>query len=307
MTQTRKRWPCGVCQSNVPDGGIKCDACQKWHHADCVDGIDSEDLAYLKRKKLKMHWYCRLCDSSVTEILSNFEKFKKFNIEVKKMKDEMDKKYSEMAKRLEKMEKDKTQTANNINQRIEQQIENLAAQNLNQVDLEEQKNIENRKTNLILFGVPESVEEELADRLESDFLKVNDILAQKTEITRNEIQDIFRIGKKNDRHRPLLIKLCDEEAKTRVLRASKDLQVIVNHEVKPVFVNVDRTPKQREKFKELRAELKKRTDDGETGLIIRGYNIVKHQLFHAKRAARTRNIWAANCQKHEETTTEEPK
>ena len=240
-----------------------------------------------------------MCDETVVELLSNFEKFKKVNMEVKKMKDEMDSKVTDMMKRLDKIEKDKEKSTSNINQQIEQRIENIAANVNNQIDLEEEKEIEKRKNNVIFFGVPESNEKELGDRLEADYLKVSEVLDGKAIVAREDIRDIFRVGKKgeSDTNRPLLLKFREEDKKMEVLRASKDLSIIVNNEIKSVYANIDRTPKQREEFNRLRAELKKRTDKGEQGLIIRGNKIVTHQFFHAQRAARTRTIWATNCNK----------
>ena len=32
-------WPCGVCESNVSDDGLKCVECEKWCHVDCSDVV----------------------------------------------------------------------------------------------------------------------------------------------------------------------------------------------------------------------------------------------------------------------------
>ena len=300
-------WPCGVCESSVPDGGIKCDACQKWHHVDCIDGVDKDDIAYMKKKLLKLHWYCRVCDNTVTELLSNFEKFKKLNMEVKKMKDDIDKKYSDMVKRMDRLEKEKVNTKSNINQLIEKRVEDIAANVNTQIDLEEEREIEKRKCNLIFYGVPESEETIPVDRMEADYQKVNEILTEKTEVTREDIRDIFRVGKKSDNgtKRPLMLKFHDEERKMEVLRVCKNLSIIDNNEIKTVFVNIDRTPKQREEFNKLRAEVKERTAKGEKGLIIRGNKIVVHEFFHAQRAARTKNIWANHCKNYQNSSNRE--
>ena len=295
---TKPKWPCGLCESNVPTDGIQCDACSKWFHGDCAE-FSAEEIAFMKKFQKKFKWYCRYCDKDVKDILSNFEKFKKMTIELKNIQKDMNGKLDKVLKRLDKMEEQNTPAK--LNQKINQNIEKITASSVKQVDLDEQQNRENRKKNLIFFGIPETSDSGLEDRMENDFCNIAECLEGKTDIKRNEIKDMFRLGKKPENNetgtvkvRPLLVKFHEEE-KLRVLKVSNDLELQVNHEIKTVFVSHDLTAKQREEVKTLRAELKRRKDGGENNLIIRGNKIVEYQFFHSNRAERSRTIWATHC------------
>ena len=283
---------CGGCDTHV-DNGVQCDACRKWHHVACTHNLEQEDYDYVKRRGGRVKWFCVVCDPTVKDILSNIERFKKMNLELKATREAIESKFKDLEKRLNKVE-----NSNSVEQeKITKKIENIAAKTVssNQVDFEEQQNIEKRKKNIIFFGIPETADDSIEVRLESDFAKVNEALDQNAVIKREEIDDIFRLGERNStsgKHRPLLLKCQSEEVKMRVLKASNDLQLIIGNEVKPVFASNDMTRKQRDEYNKLRVELKRRKDNGENGIVIRGNKIVKLQFFLEKRANRTRNVWA---------------
>ena len=175
----------------------------------CCPELNNEDYEFIKRRGKVFNWFCRLCKTTVADVLTNIEKFKKVNQELKATKDELDKKFLDLQKRMEKIE-----GSNSVSQeKIEKKIETIAAKNVNvqQVDLAEQQNIEKRRKNLIFFGIPESQNEDIETRLENDFNTINAALDQKTVIEREEITDLFRLGKKSEKPRPLILKFQDEE------------------------------------------------------------------------------------------------
>ena len=78
---------------------------------------------------------------------------------------------------------------------------------------------------------------------------------------------------KNEK-RPLLIQCESENKKWEMLRASKNLKYVQEHESFPIFAAPDRTEKEREERKMLVTQLKQRRDNGEENLIIRRNRIV---------------------------------
>ena len=79
---------------------------------------------------------------------------------------------------------------------------------------------------------------------------------------------VVRLGKRiPDRHRLLKVTLDSVSRKIQVLRNAKKLRNTQNW--KEIFITPDMTPREREKNKELREELKRRRELGEERLVIR--------------------------------------
>ena len=90
-------------------------------------------------------------------------------------------------------------------------------------------------------------------------------------LTEIEVKTAIRIGKKSeDKPRPLIITLNSEREqvlrRARLIRRYKDWQ--------NVFIDPDRTPLEQEEFRDLRAEFKKRREDGEN-IIMRDGKILR--------------------------------
>ena len=78
-----KKKTCNTCDTNIKrqEQFLDCNSCKQSHHAPCTD-LPDDEYSVNASKKSSQKWYCRLNDPAVTEILSNFEKFKKLNAEV---------------------------------------------------------------------------------------------------------------------------------------------------------------------------------------------------------------------------------
>ena len=278
---------CGFCDAGFKkqnDPGVKCDACKRWYHFRCTNATETT-LAALKEvdtnKLTGFRWFCQLCDGTVSEILSNLQKYKKVDLEIKKIRARMSKCETE-GKNSDKLIK-RVEKAELINHTVV-------------VDLEEQKNIEWRKKNIIFFGVPEVDSEDIEEELNLEFKMVQHALTGKETIAHEEVVDILRLGKKLESNatkpRPLLFKMDTEENKQRILKATGDLSIKANNEKIPIYASNDPTKKQRDELNELKAQLKKIKEKGEENIGIRGNKIVKLHFFRERRENRTRNIWA---------------
>ena len=248
--------------------------------------------------------YCSYCDGTVSDILSNFQKHKKVETEIKKYKNDIECKLKELDKRIAGCETGKI-TAEKLTKRVETAEQKLV-NNPTVSELEEKQEIEARKKNLIFFGIPEVEADTIEERLELEYECVETALSGKADIEYDEVADFFRLGKRepdSDRTRPLLMKFNDEDSKLRVLKASRDLKIKINSEVHKIHVSNDLTPKQREEFKKLKDKLKARQERGEQDLIIRGNKIVKREFFLEQQRKRTRTIWATIRQKKNTAAT----
>ena len=313
---------CNGCDEPFKDGDswIQCAACTKWLHRKCTDLNDLQfdamvDTSKQQKQKNSLKFFCELCDGTVTDILSNFQKYKKMENELKKVRVEIDSKIEEFNSRLMKCEASQNQTVT-LAERVKKKSKLTKTTPTVEIrNLEEEREIERRKCNLIIYGVPEPTSAELEDKLEEEYAYICEAYKKTVSFERGHIKDMFRLGKKQqEKDRPLLIKFHDEDSKMEVLKASGDLKLKINHEVIKVYAANDMTQKQRSEFKKLKQELKTRKDNGEEDIGIRGNKVVKLQLFRKRQANRTRIIWASNIKKRETskqgtelTEQEEPK
>ena len=318
-SKTQKSGPnCSSCDHpfDKKDGWIQCSACLEYLHSRCSGlsrlalEVMDEEAKKPKTKKNKLRYTCEVCDETVTDLLTNFQKFKKMNNtlsemtnEFKQIRHDLDNKIENLNKRMTKCE-EATQKSAGLSARVKKTEEKV--ENSGVADLEEMREIEKRKNNLIFFGVPENDNEELEDIIEEEFSDIQKILENKAQFDWEDITDMFRLGKKPEteaeKPRPLLIKFQDEDVRGKILKVSGDLKLMVNNEVVPIYVSMDKTPKQREDYKKLRAELKRRKEKETKNLVIRGNKIVELEFFQERRARSTKNI-LANIRKKK---TEQP-
>ena len=97
------------------------------------------------------------------------------------------------------------------------------------------------------------------------------------------LENPVRLGKiqmgKEARPRLLRVKLQKAEQVDSIMKNVGKMRDTVNAGVndpkKRIYINRDRTPKERDQFRKLQGDLKKRQQEGETDLMIRGDKIVK--------------------------------
>ena len=115
---------CGSCDANFKktEAYIDCNACKKRYHGGCTKLTQAEYDVMGKKSNLK--WFCIFCETDVNELLSNFEKFKKVNAEILKIKNDIDSQMEEVNKRLSSLESIKQPT--NIQGTIEKEIAKIS-------------------------------------------------------------------------------------------------------------------------------------------------------------------------------------
>lgn len=275
-----KKSPCGFCDENVKanEDGICCNACMKWYHKPCTKLDDTIFNALIKSKN-EIHWFCALCKTDVKNILSNVDKFKKFNNELEKIRkevfDRIDtafEKINEIEKRLNDPKIPEASTEN-----VKEVVANILKETDFTTNQEEIAMKEERKNNLIFFNIPESQSPSTNQRMIDDFNVLKQVYRGKVDLEESEIKKIYRIGKQTEGiNRPLVIKFMSFDTKMEFLSNSKDVKFndAARNVVLKISVCPDRTIKERQKHKELVHILKQRRANGEVNLIIRNEKIV---------------------------------
>ena len=158
--------------------------------------------------------------------------------------------------------------------------------------LDEQKEeeilIKKKEDNLIIYGMPESDATDKKEEMLEDYRRIKQVYSDKVEIEQNDLKHITRIGiKENDKTRPIQITLSSQNKRKQILTNNMYLKLLDNDISTNIYVSTDRTKKQREADKELRAQLKRRKDQGEENLKIRNNKITFREH------ARDTTTWAS--------------
>ena len=128
--------------------------------------------------------------------------------------------------------------------------------------LNEEKEKEKRRLNIIVHNVPESSSEESLTRKNEDTEFVSKLCESQFN-AKVSIVKAYRLGKKGAKPRLLKISLSSVSEKATVLKNCTQLR---NRSTPPpyqnIFISPDLTPKEQKRSKELRSELKERNKNG---------------------------------------------
>jgi hypothetical protein len=106
---------------------------------------------------------------------------------------------------------------------------------------------EDRKKNIIMFGIEENESENLEDEVSKVLLEINQ---------KPLLRQVVRLGQPTGKCRPVRVSLEGSDAVHNILKDSTQLKSSSRY--KKVFINPDRTPEQRIKHNELVNEMKKK-------------------------------------------------
>jgi len=158
-------------------------------------------------------------------------------------------------------------------------------------ELEEEKDVESRKANIILYRVPEDRTDNVATRNDKDKAYVKDLLDSVFDIKcqPGDIVKMYRLGRwtgDGSVPRPLLVGFSQVEMKSSVMGALRQLKE-ADDRFKNVSISNDLTPKQRDEIKKMLADAKKEhaenssEDEGNFRFLVVGHG-------HRKRVIKVR-------------------
>ena len=119
----------------------------------------------------------------------------------------------------------------------------------------------------MIFNLRESEQGEAVERYKEDEENVRSLFSEEIGVDEIQIEKTIRLGKKNERNRPLLVKLKDEEGKREILQKASRLRQSTRFP--KVYISKDMTEAERENDKKLRQELREKRGDGKARFIIR--------------------------------------
>jgi len=122
----------------------------------------------------------------------------------------------------------------------------------------EEKDLENRKRNIIIYRVPEKKNENLSERKESDAVFVKDLLdcVFDMKLEEGDIDRIYRLGRwSEDKTRPLLVAFQNCDKKEQIMSNLRNLKNTVE-KFRGIGISPDLHPKERDEIKQLIQEAK---------------------------------------------------
>jgi len=131
--------------------------------------------------------------------------------------------------------------------------------------LDEDKDIEGRRNNIVIYRIPEKLTDALEARKESDSTFVEDLLDSVFQIraSGSDIRKMFRLGRPvegSDAPRPLLVSFAKFEDKEHVMSNLRKLKQ-ADERFRGISMSHDLTPRQRNEVKLLLATAKKEHEE----------------------------------------------
>ena len=168
--------------------------------------------------------------------------------------------------RMDKLEERKPElTERDLDERIEMKVNEA---------LEEMQEREKRRMNVVFVNVPESEADTPEERKKEDLEKIATIVRTVSDVTKDDMTDPTRLGAKvigkDKRPRMLRMTVRNEETKKKLLTNARKIEGKGRDRV---YINQDRTPKEREIFRKLREELMEKRKENHD-LVIRDNKIV---------------------------------
>jgi hypothetical protein len=122
-----------------------------------------------------------------------------------------------------------------------------------------------RRSNLILFGVPEEGEEGEGSEIVQDVIN---------RLVDSEVayEVLGRVGRQGDKSRPMRVKVENSLHRRRILTSAKKLKGIDRKE--NIYIAPDLTRQQQEEDRKLRQKVKLRRTRGEVGVRISGGEVI---------------------------------
>ena len=235
---------------------MQCEACFTRFHLSTCCNIDTAKYEALEKNDLLSvtRWFCKKCDKGVMQFASEL-------LDIKE--------------RLTALE-----NRTDVKAIVKEVVQD---------HLKEEAEIEKRKLNVIVQGLPEpalEVEDQDGEtrpttgeeRKNADVTKLISIGSVNPDmsISVDDIDTLFRIGAIRDdgKPRPMCVKLRSPETRRRLISQARLLRNSTTEWHKRVFLNPDLTLEQRNRDRAAREELKRRRQNGEENLTIRNFEVV---------------------------------
>ena len=250
-------WYCQGCDESIDledFDSIECAICKEWCHKRCSN-LDREEFRVAQKGNSLLLYQCMKCRKSKK---SPDEEPSRMEVKI----DKMFEMFSVFTKKMMKMEENSEELHQRVD-RVEAKIESEVDKKVREI-FEDEKEKERRRPNAILVNVPESsnpdIEQREVDDKEAVLKVLEEVMDEK--VAPSEIENPIRLGErkigKDSKPRVMKITIANELFRKKLFGKTKNFNAREGDPKKKIYVNPDRTPKEREAYNKLKAELKER-------------------------------------------------
>lgn len=251
---------CGKCNRIVREDAkaVCCEYCAFWFHVKC-EGISDEVYKFLNGGGDQVHWFCKGCNNKALDVMKLVQGLKERN-------DELEAKLEEVSNQVNEIALVKGSFADKIREISREEVHEAREKELRECNVV----ISNvKEPDLGAAGDPDQAS--LADGRTVDQL-IHGVLGA-SDVNIVSTTRVPKFKRQGDTYnRKLVVKLGSVNQKHKILRIAKRLRD--KEDWQGVYINPDLTVKERKKDYELRSELKRRREGGETNLILSRGRIV---------------------------------
>lgn len=237
------------------DDTVECTVCGRGFHQQC-SGCGKSVFNAIVRKEAGVMWSCRWCSQNASGL---FDMLKNMSAQYTALETKVDKGFADLEERVRKLEEGQGTGGSDTSGSVK------GTEVVSQV-LGEMREIEAKKTNVVVFGIEESSQDSVPVRIAYDRSEISKVLGAIGTTTNFSIRTLFRIGKRTDntssesRPRPLKVIFSSELEKREALRGAPSLS---KTGFRNVFIRPDLTMKQREERNRMLKERILRRDNAE--------------------------------------------
>lgn len=230
---------CTVCRDDTDEPGVMCDICSDCFHKGCT-GLPGNVFDTLLTILKDVGWVCSSCratsrgrlDSLSTALSRATEEIADMRVIVNSLKTDIASINTDEAF-IRATSLAETRPAESV-------AESSPVRNL-QVEIRKTLNdIDRRKRNVIITGLPETSSEELDQAAFSDFCEMH--MITKPSLSQLGCRRLGRLQNPQDRPRRLLVHLNSEACASDLLKAAKDLRSSSDPSARSVYINPDLDP-----------------------------------------------------------------
>ena len=249
-------WYCQGCDEAIDMqdfDSIECARCKEWWHKRCSN-LDRDEFRVAQKGNSLLSYHCINCKNKK----GSDEEPSRMEVKLDKMFDMFDL----FTKKMLSMEAQNEQLHVRVD-KVEDKIESEVDKKVREI-FEEEREKERRRPNAIVVNIPESSNPDIDERIKEDkeaVLKVlEDVMDEK--VAPSEVENPMRLGVRrigsDSKPRVLKITLANEMFRKKLFGKTKKFNEREGDPKKKIYVNPDRTHKERDAYKKLKMELKER-------------------------------------------------
>ena len=298
--RAKKKNPCGHCKKECTSGtSVPCGFCESWFHTACCDGMSEEFRECcdaMNRIYGGSAYLCVICRKLAGKLNGSIQDLNKKMTELEARVKTVELENKVLQEKVSKTETKADQVKEQIGG-IEKEIDagmQKAKKEVKQEMGAEMKKREEKKTNIVVYGVKESEKTEIKERKEDDEKQVAEIAKEigVTMVGKMEVKYRIRKQVEDDRPKPMVVWIEDEESRARLLENARLLAR--KPEWRSVYLGPDLTWEQREAARKEEEELRKQADQmteeaGKEGGTGETYRVIGQRGMNRRVAPVNRN------------------